>query len=276
MAALLALLSSLLWGTSDFLGGTATRRRPAGAVVAASQLVALLAVAVAVTVAAGWRAPNGYLVPGVLAGLVGLIALSAFYAALAAGRMGVVAAISALGLLVPVGVGLSRGDRPAIAQLVGMVVAAAGAVCASGPEWRGGLSRRPLLLAGVAALGFGTVQVAVAEGSKASIGMTLLSMRLAAVVPLLGMAVAKRTKGGLQTADLPLLAVIGLADLTANGAYAQATTTGLLSVVAVLGSLYPAVTVVLARVVHQERLRRVQDLGIAATLVGVALIASGG
>jgi drug/metabolite transporter (DMT)-like permease len=157
-----------------------------------------------------------------------------------------------------------------------MALGAAGAVCASGPELRGGVGARPLLLALLAAAGFGTVLVALAEGGEHSVPMTLLVMRTTTVGLLGVVALARRSVGGVGSADIGVLAAIGVSDVVANGCYAAATTTGLLSVVAVLGSLYPAVTVVLARLVHHERLRRVQDLGIALTLAGVALIAAGG
>ena len=275
MTALLALCSSLLWGAADFLGGTASRRRAALAVVAGSQAFGLLGALVLVVATQAWGDPGGYGVPGLAAGLVGMVGLGAFYAGLATGRMGVVAAISALGLLVPVLVGLVRGDRPSALAAVGMVVAATGAVCASGPELRSGVGRRPLALALVAALCFGLVQVALAEGSKHSVPMTLLVMRGTTVTLMLGLAAARRTRGGLDRTDLRGLAAIGLCDVIANALYAQATVSGLLSVVAVLGSLYPAVTVMLARVIHHERLSRAQDLGVAAALVGVVLIAAG-
>lgn len=275
MAALLALCSSLLWGAADFLGGTASRRRAALAVVAGSQAFGLLAAAALVLVTTAWHDPGGYAVPGLAAGLVGLVGLTAFYAGLATGRMGVVAAISALGLVVPVLVGLIRGDRPSLLAALGMVVAAAGAVAASGPELRAGVGRRPLGFALLAALCFGLVQVALAEGSRHSVPMTLLVMRATTVTLLLVGAALLRTRGGLERSDLAGLAAIGLCDVLANGLYAAATVRGLLSVVAVLGSLYPAVTVVLARVIHHERLSRVQDLGVAAALVGVVLIAAG-
>lgn len=275
MTALLALCSSLLWGAADFLGGTVSRRRAALAVVAGSQAFGLLGAAVLVGVTQAWGDPGGYGIPGLVAGLVGLVGLAAFYAGLATGRMGVVAAISALGLVVPVLVGLLRGDRPSALAALGMVVAATGAVCASGPELRSGVARRPLLLALVAALCFGVVQVALAAGSRHSVPMTLLVMRATTVAVMVSAAAVRRTRGGLGRSDVRGLAAIGLCDVIANALYAQATVSGLLSVVAVLGSLYPAVTVMLARVIHHERLSRAQDFGVVAALLGVVLIAAG-
>src|SRR5512139_464621 len=122
MAALLALLSSVLWGGSDFLGGTVSRRLAAPVVVGASQLVGLLAVT-AVTAGLGeLGGPSGYLPWAVGAGLAGLVGLVAFYSALAIGTMGVVSPIAALGVVVPVLVGLLRGERPGTVQVFGIVL----------------------------------------------------------------------------------------------------------------------------------------------------------
>jgi drug/metabolite transporter (DMT)-like permease len=277
MAALLALLSSVLWGAADFLGGTVSRRLPALLVVGASQLAGLVAITAAAAAVGAFDAPLGYLPWAVLAGLSGVTGLVAFYAALAAGRMGVVSPIAALGVAVPVLVGLARGERPAALQLVGIVVAAAGVVLASGPELGGRAGVRPLVLAVVAAVGFGLALLFIAEGSRTSTLMTLVSMRVTSVVVIGAamLALSRRTPVRLPPRDVPLIALIGVADVAANLAYGVATTAGLVSVVAVLGSLYPVVTVLLARFVHQERLAAIQNAGVVAALGGVALIAAG-
>lgn len=272
MSVLLALLSSLLWGTGDFLGGTAARRRPALVVVGLSQAAALLAL-VPLSLALGARPES--LLDGVLAGVLGLVGLSCFYAALAGGTMGVVAPIAALGGAVPVLVGLARGEDPTVLQLSGIGVALAGVVLASGPELRAG-AVRPLALALVAAVGFGLVLVLLADGAEGSEGavlVTLLLMRVTSVGLLAAAAVVARPAiggGGL----LPLV-LVGLFDAGANLSFALASRSGLLSVVAVLGSVYPVVTVLLARQLQHERLRPVQVVGVVAALGGVGLIAVG-
>jgi drug/metabolite transporter (DMT)-like permease len=195
--------------------------------------------------------------------------------------MGVVAPVAATGVVVPVAVGLLSGERPGAAAYVGIVVAVLGVVLASGPEVRaveqhearGGW--RALVLAGIAAVGFGLVLVLVAGGAESSVPMTLLVQRATSVVVVLGLVVVLRRRGGLTRRDLPMLAAIGVLDVAANGTYALASTTGLLAVVAVLGSLYPVVTAALARIVHGERLQRVQLVGVVLALAGVALIAFG-
>ncbi|MBV9291945.1 MAG: DMT family transporter [Frankiales bacterium] len=277
MATALALLASVLWGTSDFLGGTTARRLAATAVVAVSQAMALAVLLVVAAATGAFAAPIGYLGWAAAAAVVGLVALTAFYAALAAGTMGVVAPIAALGVAVPVTVGLVQGDRPTVAQGVGVVLAIAGVVLASGPEHRReDADRRPLLLAAVAAVGFGTVLTCISHGARVSTTMTLLVMRVVSVGLLCLLAVVGRVDLRFSRSDLPVLAAVGAGDVGANAAMAVASTRGLLSVVAVLSSLYPAVTVVLARAVHDERLRRVQTVGVVAALAGVVLLASGG
>ena len=301
MPAVLALLSSVLWGTSDFLGGTATRRLPGPVVVGVSQLVALLVLApLALLVGA---TGTSYVGPGVAAGLVGCVSLVAFYRALATGTMGVVAPIASLGVAVPVAVGLARGESPAVLQVLGIAAAVVGIVLASGPELSGASGGRPLLLSAVSAVGFGTVFVLIADGSRGggpgAVVLVLLVMRLSSVL-LLALLLAVRglprealspdrpQLGGLPDdrshrtrrlpvgrTDLPLLAAVGVGDVAANAAYGIASRGGLLSVVAVLGSVYPVMTVLLARQVHGERLRPVQLAGVTAALAGVVLLAAG-
>lgn len=273
MSVLLALLSSLLWGTSDFLGGTASRRLPAAAVVGLSQAVALLAL-VPLAVVHGARPDSLWF--GAAAGVAGLLGLAMFYAALASGTMGVVAPIAALGALLPVAVGLARGESPTALQVAGIVVAIGGVVLASGPELSGGASPKPLALAVGAAVGFGLVAVLLADGAEASTGAvvtTLLVMRVTSVTLLGVVLVLKRP--AVASTDLPVLAAIGLGDVAANAAYALASRQGLLSVVSVLASLYPVVTVLLARQLHAERLAPVQVVGALGTLAGVGLLAAG-
>ncbi len=277
MAALLALVSSVLWGGADFLGGTASRRLPAPVVVAASQLAGLVAIWATAVGLGELDEPTDYVPWAVAAGLAGLVGLTTFYAALAAGTMGVVSPIAALGVVVPVVVGLARGERPAVLQLVGILVAVAGVVLASGPELRGRAGARPLVLAAVAAVGFGLALLFIAEGSRTSTVMTLVTMRATSVTVLaVALAVlARRTAVGVPARLVPVLVLVGLADVAANLTFGLASTRGLVSVVAVLGSLYPVVTVLLALVLHGERLAPVQVVGVAGALGGVAMIAAG-
>ncbi|HVT63561.1 MAG TPA: DMT family transporter [Mycobacteriales bacterium] len=278
MAIFLALLSSAMWGTSDFCGGTLSRRRPAMAVVTFSSVIGVTAVLIGAAVTGKFTAGTGYIGWGLLAAVAGSIGIVSFYQALATGTMGVVAPIAALGVVVPVVVGLAQGNRPSVAQDLGIAIAIVGVVLASGPELQRGddtrSAARPLLLAGVAAAGFGIVFVALAHGAESSTAMTLLVMRATSAVVMTGLSLATATSLRITRSELPLLLVVGLFDLGANVTFAYASRHGLLAVVSVLSSLYPAVTVVLARIVHAERLGRVQLAGVIGAVAGVVLIAS--
>lgn len=281
MPVVLALLSSAVWGTADFVGGLISRRRPAFVVVAWAHVFALLGIIVWVLVSGAWHAPRGYLLWGMAAGLVGMGSLVTFYAALAIGTMGVVAPIAASGVVVPVLIGLADGEKPSALQLVGMGCAVVGIILASGPELRaveegqavGG--PRSLVLAGVSALGFGLVLWLIQEAAAYSVPMTLLTQRATSVTLAVVVAVVAGTLGGLERRDLAPIAAVGIADASANGLFALASTEGLLSVVSVLGSLYPVATVLLARFVLHERLARIQQAGVVIALAGVVLIGAG-
>ncbi|MBI2709626.1 MAG: EamA family transporter [Actinobacteria bacterium] len=279
MGAVLALLSSVLWGSGDFLGGSLSRRAHPVAVMGAAQGLAALGL-LAIAVASGSLGATGYLPWAIASGAVGVVALGSFYSALADGTMGVVAPIASTGVALPVVVGLVRGDRPSPAQAVGIAAAVVGVVLATNPgrdvhpDDRHPL--RPLLLAGLAGAGFGTGLVLVAGGARHSVVMTLLVMRVVnALTSTALLATVLRSAPRPKGRELAPLALIGGTDAAANGLYALATRTTLLSVAAVLASLYPAVTALLARRFHAERLRPVQAAGVLTILAGVVLIAAG-
>lgn len=280
VAVLLALLSSLLWGGADFLGGTVSRRRAAALVVGTSQLAGLVVITPVALGLGGLDDGTAYLPWAVAAGLAGMLGLVCFYAALAAGTMGVVSPIAALGVLIPVAVGLARGERPAAVQVLGIVVTVAGVVLASGPELSGRSGARPLVLALLAAVGFGFALLFITEGARTSTLMTLVAMRVTSVTLMtVALVVAlrrvDRSRLVLDRADAGWVVLVGVGDVAANLAFGLASNRGLVSVVSVLGSLYPVTTVLLARVVHRERLGRLQSVGVVGALVGVALIAAG-
>lgn len=276
MAALLALLSSLLWGTADFGGGLVTRRLPALAVVAWSQAAALVLVGAVALVTGAWRADGGWLPWAVMAGVVGPLGLVLFYTALATGTMGVVSPIAALGGIVPVVAGIAAGERPSGAQWAGMALALGGAVLASGPELSGGTRARAVLLAAASGLCFGLCLYGIARGAASSSVMTLVGMRVTSCTAALAAALVLRTTGGVGRRDLLPLAAVGAADGGANVLFGFAASLGeMVSVVAVLGTLYPVATVVLARFVLHERMLGVQRAGVGVALAGVVLLGAG-
>ena len=214
-----------------------------------------------------------------LAGAAGIIALASFYRALAIGTMSVVAPISATAAAVPVLVGLAEGERPSGVQIAGMAIALAGVILASREPVEEGCppaNRAAIGLALVAAAGFGTFFVGLDRASEsADVSWVIVVSRGCSLVLLVVAALAVRPALPRDAPSLAVLGMIGVLDLGANGFYALATQEGLLSVVSVLGSLYPAVTVVLARVVLAERVSRVQEVGVLLALAGVVAISAG-
>jgi drug/metabolite transporter (DMT)-like permease len=298
MTAVLALLASLVWGTSDFMGGVVSRRVRPLVVVAIAHTIALATLLVVAAVAGSFGAKLGYLPWAAAAGAVGLVSLVAFYGALSTGTMGIVAPIAGTGAVVPVVVGLASGESPSGWQIAGIVAAVAGVVLASGPELAGrgrddGSGSRPLVLAVIAAAGFGTVFVLIDRAAKHNLVMTLVTMRATSVsiVVLLALGYLLRrgrmqdpnvddaddADGGARSVpwkQLPAIATVGWTDAGANWLYGAATRHGLVSVTAVLASLYPAVTVLLARFIEGERMRPIQNIGVGLAICGVVLLAA--
>ncbi|MEO8557143.1 MAG: DMT family transporter [Actinomycetota bacterium] len=276
MLSLIALLSSAAWGTSDFFAGLKARSMAPTAVVAVTQAFALVALSIILLVRHQGLAPefsgNGA-VWAAVAGAAGAAGLVCFYTALASGTMGVVAPISSLGALVPVLLGLLTGEHPSVTAWVGMGLAVTGAALASGPELAGAVPPRPVILAAAAAGFFGIALFSLDRGARYALLETLWGMRLTSVALFLVAGLVARSVGGTRVRDLPVLAVIGLGDVTANGLFAFASSRGMVSVASVLGSLYPVATLFWARLLLGERLRRVQGIGVALTLVGVLSIA---
>jgi drug/metabolite transporter (DMT)-like permease len=285
VTAFFALATSLLWGLADFGGGLLTRRVPALTVVVVSQGIAAVVLGAIVVATGGWSEADPRLWFAFAAGLVGPVALLSFYKALALGPMGVVSPLATLSVAVPIGVGLVLGERPGLTQVAGIAVAVAGVVLAGGPQLKGAsVQRQALLLALVAALGFGTVFALIAEASTTITGLFLaLFVQRVTNVAAGGAALYVSVRrggdalpaGGFPWGSLPALAFVGLADVAANGTYSVAAQHGPVTVAAVLASLYPVVTALAARGFLSERLRAVQAAGAGLALVGTLLLATG-
>jgi drug/metabolite transporter (DMT)-like permease len=279
MAIALALAAAASWGLADFLAGLASRRVHVALVLL---LVELGGLAVIVAVAAGsgepWFADAGdaWLAAG--AGLAGVTALGCFYRALAIGTMSVVAPISASGVALPVVVGLATGDRPSAAQSVGLAAIVVGVVLASRETHddadAAAASRTSVGLALVAALGFGSFFALSDAPSDASVPWTLVLVRSAALPLVLAVVVATRPRVPARRL-VAGIALVGCIDLLATALIGLANREGDLSVVSVLGSMYPVTTVLLAAAFLQERLRPSQLAGVAVALLGVAGVAAG-
>ena len=236
-AVLLALAASASWGVSDFLGGLKTRAVPVLTVLAVSQPAGLILLGT-IVLARLQPPPDGLpILWAVLAGFGGAIGIGALYQGLAVGSMGIVAPITATSPLIPLTVGLLRGERPSALQLTGIAVALQSAA-SDDPYWATFILR-------IASSTLVLVAVTRHPPSPGPAGIWLV------------------------------LILIGFLDSGATELFAVATTKGLLSVVAVLAALYPVLVAVLARVVLHERLTVVQRSGALAAVAGAAAISAG-
>ena len=279
MASLLALLSSGLWGSADYHAGKLSKKFPAIAVLATSQAIGFLTGITLVLLTGAWTAEafgeGGYFFAGALAGLAGYAGLISLYGALSTGRMGVVSPISSLGALIPLSYAIViKGDQLSTIVSIGVAAALIGGFLASGPEVSQGLPLKPVLLALSAAIFFGLALVFMAIGSQSSALMTMTMMRTTTLIIGIAIFLKYRHIGGLGKPELPILIFIGVADFAANLLLGVATTKGLVSLAMVLGSLYPIATALLAYKFLHERLHKLQYVGIAFAVVGVALISA--
>jgi len=276
----LALLSAVCWGTADFFGGLTTRRNGIVLVGAVSQAAGMVAVGLVIVITHAPMPDGRGFAFGAAAGLCATIGLGALYQGLAVGPMSVVAPITALEVIVPVAVGFIRGDRPSTVQLAGMVLAIAGVVLAAretaadGDVVRG---RVPgVVYAIVAAVFLGLLVTFLNEAGKQSAPWAAFSLRLVSVPLFLVALVVTRSRIRRPSrADAGAMIGVGVLDNLANVTFAYAGQTGLLALIAVVGSLYPVTTVLLARSVLHERLSRSQWAGVVTAFAGVALIAAG-
>jgi drug/metabolite transporter (DMT)-like permease len=237
----------------------------------------LLVLGLALTVG-GAVPPGPDMVAAAAGGISGVFALSCFFRAMAIGPMSIVAPISSMGAVVPIVVGLARGEQPGELQVVGLVVAMAGiALAVREAEHPHGVTvpRLSIALAALAGLGFGGFFVGIDAAASGDAFWAATSARGggSAVIVVAALALPRMVAIGREA--VPALLLIAALDTLANVLFAFASREGLLSLVAVAGSLYPVATIMLARLVLGERLASVQRAGVALALTGVALIAAG-
>jgi drug/metabolite transporter (DMT)-like permease len=277
LALAISLASAASWGVSDFLGGLQSRRLSVLAVLAVSQPAGLLLIAVLILLFGADPVSADKLAIAFLAGAAALGGLGAFYAAMAMGTVSVVAPIASLGVVVPVVFGVAQGEDPGAIQLAGLIVAIAGVVILSYEEHpeHGGIARRSIVLAILAGLGFGVFFTGIDVAAPDRPGWAILAVRVGGVSAVaVAILISRPPMDGVPQA-IPVLVAIGMFDIIANALFAVASTKGILPVVAVGGSMYPAFTIALAHLVLGERLATIQWGGVALALVGVGLIAGG-
>ena len=283
MVILLGLTAAVLYGSGDFLGGLATRRAH---VLTVLTLVETAGVTAALAAALLW--PGTASLPGLAwgfsAGVIGGLGLIVFYAGLAAGPMSVVAPVSGLvATILPVAVALAEGERPGPAVYAGALLCLVAIVLTSAAAETSDTAGQPRRLPRAIAYGtasgvsFGLFFLLIRNAGESGAVWPVAAGRIGELTAVLATAALLRP-GALRRiagADLPLKTAAigaGVIDVIANICYVAATRTGAFGLAVVLASLYPGVTVLLARVVLGERLRWIQRLGLALAALGIGLV----
>lgn len=274
MTLVLALLGSLMWGIADFLGGLISKTYKVAYVLVVSQTFGLITMGIYFVLSGDfwdWRAAA----MASLASFSGFFGMMSFYKALSTGTMGIVSPIASLGAIVPVAVGLASGEQPSGLQFLGILFALIGVALASGPELSGASAAKPVILAIMAAIGFGTCFVFLKNGGEYSVTTTMVLMRVQSV--LIGLIMVLRAKSivKIQLKHFWLLVVVGAFDVLANVTFTIASQSDMLALVSVLSSLYPVVTVLMAWAILKERMMTIQYVGVVISLFGVCQIALG-
>lgn len=269
---LFGLAASLCWGSGDFSGGLASRRTNASSVVIAAYAVGFVLL---IALALIWREPFPSLLDiawGGIAGLAGAIGLIAFYSALSIGRMGIAAPISAvLTASLPVLFSIFTEGLPSLVQVGGFILALLAITLISRPEHTKG---RPegIGLALLAGCGFGCFFILISRVSHSATFWPLAVARFTSVLFLLVMVRLRKQQTLPSLNVAPLILLAGILDAIGNAFFVLAAHSGRLDVAAVLSSLYPAATVMLAALLLRERVTRIQAIGIVLALIAVPLI----
>jgi drug/metabolite transporter (DMT)-like permease len=272
LAALFALSAATAWGSGDFTGGVVARRIGPFHTILLTYTVSLLVLVLLAVVRLEQLPAPVDLVWGAAAGLAGMMGYGFLLRGFASGRMGVVAPVSAvLATAIPViFTALTQGLPPAL-QLLGFGLAIASIWMLSRPEPLGG---RPagLGMALLAGVGFGAFFTALDQISEDAVFWPLAASRLAAWVVLVGFALLARRSLVPQVSPLGLLVLAGLLDVGGNLFFLLAVQSGRLDIAAVLGSLYPAVTAILAWLITREHMAWLQALGVVIAVAAIVLI----
>ena len=278
LGAAAGLVAAATWGAGDFGAGMATKRLPALVVLLGSQLVGLAGALVGMAVLgeplpaptdAAWAA---------VAAFFGAVGLTALYRALADGRMGIVAPVTGvLTAAIPVAIGIATAGAPGPVRAAGFALALLAIVLVSLVD-DGTTGRAGLLLALVAGVCFGLYTACVGQVETGVFGPLLVSRATASAL-VLAIVVARRTPVRALAAAEPRLVrivfVVGILDLVGNAMFLVAAQASGLALAAVLGSLYPVSTVILAAVVLREPIGRLHAVGIATAALATVLIVGG-
>jgi drug/metabolite transporter (DMT)-like permease len=275
MAVGLALIAATAYGVSNYVGPRLSRNAPVLVVIAAGQFIALL-VASSVLVVGGLPELTPELVrAGLLAGVGNGLGVVLFYKAAKTGPLSIVVPVGALGALIPVAVGIAGGEPATVLKIGGAGLALGGIVMATS-RTRGGEEdgdiRAAALWAGASAFAFGLFLTEIAGAAEGGIFYAVASSRVSLLLIVVATAIVMGRTLRAPLPDLPQLAIPGVLLFSGTLAYSAATQLGELSIVSVVGSLFPVVTVGLAYFLDKERLAPLQWLGVVLALVGVVLL----
>lgn len=275
MAIILSLVSALSYGISDFLGGIFAKRAPAWQIAVVGQSSSGVLSILAAFVIGGSPTTHD-LVFGALAGLGGGFGAAFLYRGLATARMSVVAPLSGVGTaLIPVAVGLTTGDRPSAMALTGVVFAFPAIALISRVSDDSAAHRSGVLDGILAGVGFGLLFAFLGQvGDEGGLYPLALS-QVTSILSVILTAVVLRQSWVPRERAAWNAVVMGPLGVVAQGAFLYAIQHGLLSVVSVISSLYPASTVLLAAVILRERVQRWQGVGLVLAALAVALVAAG-
>jgi drug/metabolite transporter (DMT)-like permease len=296
LAICLALTASVAWGASDFLGGISSRSYAVLTVLTVSQPAGLMVIAVAVAVHGQLPVLGISTVWAVAAGLCSVGSLGSLYLAMSRGDMVLIAPLASIGVVIPVGVGLVEGNKVTVLIVLGFVLAIIGTLATtwSAPE-PGSKEKKSNVAAALLALGSAAGQglflvtlnhassgdpfTATAIARVVSCAITLLAFlafrrSVRAPASMVSAPAAASDDGPAARSRAPwiVLAAAGAADAIAEVTFAWASTSGELSISAVLSSLYPLVTMLLAMIFLRERMRAIQGIGAVSVVVGVVLL----
>jgi drug/metabolite transporter (DMT)-like permease len=285
LALFLGLLAGVTYGAADFIGGLASRRSSVFAVVVISQVAGLLLLLAGIPLFPAAHPQASDFLWGSFAGLAGALGIVLLYRGLAIGRMSLVSPITAvMGAVIPFIVGLALHERPSSFAICGVIIALVAVVLVSSTEAdpalpglriHGWLRQPGLLEAALSGVGIGLFYVFLAHSRHDSGMWPLASSRLTSSFVITIVALGTRQALVPAAGAWGGIVFAGVLDVAANGFYLLATRHGMLAIVAVLASLYPASTVILARLFLRERLTPVQLSGVACALVAIALIGAG-
>jgi drug/metabolite transporter (DMT)-like permease len=271
----LSLAACFGWGIADFIGGVKSRHLPTLTVLTVSNIFGV-AMIFAIVCLRGIPMPEDpALWWAVAGGLAGIIAMFLLYKALAIGPMSIIAPISSLGAILPLAFGLTTGDELSTLQILGIPTVIAGTLLAvreTGEKSEAKTLAKGTWMALASALAVGCFLIIMDRASAVDPYWSALIMRSSYGIFLTPVVFILRPPLKVGRLHLPAIIALGIVDALAGFAFALATTVGMLSLVAVVGSLYPAVTILLSSVFLRERLQPVQYLGVTLALSGVVLI----